>query len=224
MPIAADVQGFSPPPEAELFELSDFDIFQTNEVLRFCNLGTVSWRGKEYVGIPCDGTGFVSAGQSFPRPQLTVGNVSITGQPNGLLLSSLIAQYNNLNGATIKRIVTLEKYLDGMPNANPLEQITSDTWQIEQKLEDTDEYIKWELSYLGLENTKVPRRKMYRNYCSSIYRGGICGYTGVAVAKIDNTLTNDINQDRCAHDQTACFLRFPIGTVRFAGVPGLKNY
>lgn len=223
MPIAADVQGFSPPLEVELFELSDFDSFQTSEVLRFCNLGNVTWRGKSYIGIPCEGTGFVSAGQSFPRPQLTIGNVSITGQPQGLLLSSLIAQYDNLNGATISRIVTLEKYLDGMPNANPLEQITADSWQIEQKLEDTEEYVKFELSYLGLENVKVPRRKIYRNYCSSVYRDNICGYTGPAVAKIDNTPTNDINLDRCAHDQVACFLRFPIGTVRFAGVPGLRT-
>jgi lambda family phage minor tail protein L len=228
MSISADIQGESTLPEVMLFEITDFDLSNSNAetvpTLRICNIGTVRWRSETYTGIPCKGEGFELVGQSFPKPRLTVGNVSITGLADGILLSSLIGEYNNFNGATIRRYVTLEKYLDDMPEANPLETIADDTWKIEQKLEDNEEYIKWELSFLGLENVKIPRRKIYKNYCGATYRDNKCGYTGPPVAKIDNTYTNDINLDRCAHNQQACALRFPsYTTIRFNGVPGIRR-
>jgi lambda family phage minor tail protein L len=220
MAINADIQHQSVSPEVELFELTDFDKDQPNEVFRFCGLGTVSWQGQEYTGMPCEGSGFEVSSQSFPRPKLTIGNFPIPG--TGLLLTAISAQYNDFIGATITRHRTLEKYLDGLPTANPLEQFDTSVWKIEQKLNDDEEALQWELSFLGLENVQLPRRRFFSNYCNAEYRGDRCGYMGGAVATIANVPTTNLALDRCGKNRASCALRFGNDEQRFGGFPGAR--
>lgn len=220
MPIALDIQKLSVSPEVELFELTKFNLSDPSEVFRFCSLGTVAWQGNQYVGVPCSGSDFSLSSQSFPRPKLAIGNFEIPS--TGLRITALSQQFNDFIGATVIRHTTLEKYLDGLPTANPLEEFETSYWRVEQKLNDDEESLQWELSFLGLEDVELPRRRFFSNYCSWEYRGDRCGYVGGAIAKIDNTATSDLALDRCGKNRAACALRFGTGVRRFGGFPGAR--
>jgi lambda family phage minor tail protein L len=220
MTIRSDIQDVSHSPEVYLYELSNFNQAAPSEIFRFCSLHTVEFGGLSYFGIPCEGTGFSLTSQSFPRPKLAIGNFEIPA--TGLLLSAFVAQFDDFIGATVTRRTTLEKYLDGQVSANSLEQFTPTYWQVEQKINDDDEFLQWELSFAGLEDTLIPRRSFFVNHCSSLYRGEQCGYLGVPVATILNQPTTDPALDRCAKNRQACKLRFGDGVNRFAGTPGAR--
>jgi lambda family phage minor tail protein L len=218
MTIQADIQDIAHSPEVYLYELTNFNPNTPADVFRFCSLHTVQFQGLTYTGIPCEGTGFGISSQGFPRPKLAIGNFEIPA--TGLLLSAVVEQFEDFIGATLIRRTTLEKYLDGQPTANPLEQFDPTYWKVEQKINDDDEFIQWELSFAGLEDMVIPRRSFFVNYCSWEYRGSRCGYTGAPVATILNQTTSDPALDRCAKNRQACKLRFGDGVLRFGGFPG----
>jgi lambda family phage minor tail protein L len=213
MTIVSDIQQPSSSSKVELFTISAFDRVNPTQVFRFCNLGTLVWRGNTYNAIPCQSSGFILTGQSLPRPRLKVTNI------HGLL-SNIVEQYGSFIGAKLTRTVTLEKYLDALPTANPLEEFETSIWTIEQKLSDNETEMEWELSFAGLEGLKLPRRTFLNNYCDAPYRSARCGYTGAAVAKADDTPTNDLALDRCGKRVKSCKLRN--NTLNYAGVPGAR--
>jgi lambda family phage minor tail protein L len=221
MPINTDIQKPSVSPEVELFEISGFNPANPGETFRFCGLGSVSWQGQAYTAFPCKGSGFTLTSQSFPRPRLTIGNFELPGT-GGLQMTAVCSQYNDFTGATVVRHTTLEKYLDGLPGANPLEEFDTTYWRVEQKLSDNEEAIEFELSFLGLEDTSLPRRKFFNNYCGWEYRSDQCGYVGGAVATISNMPTTNLALDRCSKNRVGCSLRFGDGVNRFGGVPGAR--
>lgn len=221
MSIDNDLQQPSVSPEVELFEISNFNPANPGEVFRFCGLGAVLWQGQSYAAFPVRGSGFDLTSQSFPRPKLTIGNFGLPGT-GGLQMTTVCSEYNDFAGATVVRHTTLEKYLDGLPGANPLEEFDTTYWRVEQKLSDNEEAIEFELSFLGLEDITLPRRKFFSNYCSWQYRGDQCGYVGGAVATILNQPTADLALDACAKNRKACNLRFGGGVNRFGGVPGAR--
>jgi lambda family phage minor tail protein L len=220
MTIQEDIQRRSTSPEVELFEIREFDPLSPNEVFRFCSLTTVNWQGQQYSGLPCEGTGFELTTQSFPRPKLAIGNFELPG--TGINFSAVAAQFNDFIGAQIIRRTTLEKYLDGLPTADAYQELDVSYWRVEQKINDDEEVLQWELSFLGLEQTELPRRSIFTNHCSWEYRDDRCGYTGAPVAKLDNTPTTDPLLDRCGRNRAACALRFGNGVRRFGGFPGAR--
>jgi lambda family phage minor tail protein L len=213
MPIETDIQKLSNSSRVELFKIYNFDKLDPARVFRFCNLGAVTWKGNLYNAIPCESSGFVLTGQSLPRPRLRVTNIHS-------LLSSIVEQYDSFIGAKLERTVTLEKYLDTLTTANSLQEFETSQWTIEQKLSDSELELEWELSFGGMEGLKLPRRRYLNNHCDAEYRGSRCGYTGVPVAKIDDTPTSDPALDRCGKRLSSCKKRN--NTLNYAGVPGAR--
>jgi lambda family phage minor tail protein L len=66
----------------------------------------------------------------------------------------------------------------------------------------------------------LPRRIITQNYCQWKYRSSECGYTGGAVAKVDDTPTSNLNEDVCGKRVSSCQLRFVNQSLPFGGFPG----
>ena len=106
---------------------------------------------------------------------MTVANVLGT-------FTQVINELDDLVGAKVTRRRTLGKYLDGEPNADPLQEFPIDVFYIERKTQETSMVISWQLaSVLDLEGLKLPRRIITQNYCQWRYRGSECGFTGPAL-------------------------------------------
>jgi hypothetical protein len=85
-------------------------------------------------------------------------------------------------GGKVTRRRTLQKYLDGSPQADTLQEFPVDIFYIERKTQETALAITWQLtSILDLEGVRLPRRVITQNLCLWKYRSSECGYTGAPV-------------------------------------------
>jgi lambda family phage minor tail protein L len=136
----------------------------------------IQWKGNVYEPIPIAAAGYEksTAGQ-IAQPTLTVANVLGT-------FTQVINELDDLVGAKVTRRRTLGKYLDGEPDADPLQEFPIDVFYIERKTQENSMVISWQLaSVLDLEGLKLPRRIITQNYCQWRYRGSECGFTGPAL-------------------------------------------
>ena len=136
----------------------------------------IQWKGNVYEPIPIAAAGYEkSTTGQIAQPTLTVANVLGT-------FTQVINELDDLVGAKVTRRRTLGKYLDGEPNADPLQEFPIDVFYIERKTQETSMVISWQLaSVLDLEGLKLPRRIITQNYCQWRYRGSECGFTGPAL-------------------------------------------
>lgn len=221
MTLDVDVlQGWHDAP-VELFDLDLSPITgNSNDKFYFTNQlkpdeTKIVWQGRTYEPLPIASTGYErnTTGQ-IPQPTLTVANVFGT-------FTQVIAAYDDLVGAKVTRRRTLGKYLDGSPTADPTQEFPLDIYYIERKTAESALTITWQLaSVLDLEGLQLPRRIITQNYCQWKYRSAECGYVGGAVARVDDTLTNDLAQDVCGKRVGSCQLRFPNQSLPFGGFPG----
>jgi lambda family phage minor tail protein L len=152
--------------------------------------------GQQYLPIPVESEGFELLGdQRLPRPKIKVSNA-------GLYISSLLRQFNNLNGAKIVRKRTYVKFLDdanfpdGNPfgTANPNARMPDDKYFISRKTSENKMYVEFELvSSLELENIEIPARRVASRYCPWVYRGYGCRYGYNTVASGDDRPVATIN-------------------------------
>lgn len=190
----------------------------------------VVWQGVTYNPFPIEATGFdaVSSGP-LPRPVLRVSNVSG-------LVSVLLRQYGNLEGALLIRRCTHARFLDAVnfpggvnDEADPTAAYPDDTWTVDRVRTRNRLLVEWELaSPHDLEGVMLPRRQVNPFSCSVQYRGADCGYTGGPVAMLDDTPTTDPALDKCGQRLKSCRLRWEVvdasGVMNkelpFSGFPG----
>ena len=136
----------------------------------------IRWKGNIYEPIPIAAAGYEkSTTGQIAQPTLTVANVLGT-------FTQVINELDDLVGAKVTRRRTLGKYLDGEPDADPLQEFPIDVFYIERKTQENSMVISWQLaSVLDLEGLKLPRRIITQNYCQWRYRGSECGFTGPAL-------------------------------------------
>lgn len=136
----------------------------------------IQWKGNIYEPIPIISAGYEkSTTGQIAQPTLTVANVLGT-------FTQVINELDDLVGAKVTRRRTLGKYLDGEPDADPLQEFPIDVFYIERKTQENSMVISWQLaSVLDLEGLKLPRRIITQNYCQWRYRGSECGFTGPAL-------------------------------------------
>lgn len=209
-------------------ELWDLDVTPLGgPLLRLCNqtneLGQpVVWQGNTYNPMPIEAQGFERrTNGSFPRPSVRVSNVFGT-------LGALIRDYDNLRGAKLLRRRTVAAYLDavnfasGNPTADPLAEYAPELWLVDQCTGRNRLTISWTLrNPLDVDGVMLPARTVQQNYCPWAYRSSDCGYTGGAVAKIDDSATTVLLEDRCSKRLSGCKLRFPNQALPFGGFPGV---
>lgn len=224
--IAIQVHQLAHDAVVELFELDATVVGGT--VLYFHNGanqvgGAVVWQGATYARFPieCDGFG-ASASGPLPRPRLRVANV--LG-----LIGVLIRQYQGLKGAKLTRRRTLAKYLDAVnfpggvnASADPTSHFTDDVYYLDRQVRRDKLQVEFELaSPMDVAGVMLPRRQITHSHCPWLYRGPDCGYTGIAVAKEDDTPTAVLGEDKCGHRLSSCRLRvWPNNELAFGGFPG----
>ncbi|USE81162.1 phage minor tail protein L [Cupriavidus gilardii] len=224
MKINYDIQTLEPGERVELFELDATGI--GGDLLRFhghTHVGPIWWQGNEYSPWPIQGDGFARTGEGQqPTPTLSVGNV--TGA-----ITAMCLYLQDMVGAKLTRHVTLGKYLDGAnfpggnPTADPTEELSPEVWYLEQKTDEDNVSVTWELaSALDFDGVQLPRRQIIANVCPWLsiggYRGPYCGYTGTAYFDQDDNPVADPALDRCGGRLRSCKCRFgennplPIGS------------
>ncbi|CAJ0740806.1 phage minor tail protein L [Ralstonia mannitolilytica] len=214
MRITADIQRLEPGACVVLFELDATEI--AGDVLRFhgyTQVGPIWWQGNEYSPWPIEAKGFARTGQGQqPAPRLTVGNV------DGAISAICIAT-QDMVGAKVRRRRTLGRFLDarnfpdGNPEADPTEEMPVEEWYIEQKTNETNEIVEFELSSaLDFNGVQLPRRQIVANVCPWLmiggYRGPNCGYTGAAMFDRDDNPVDDPALDKCGGRLSSCKRRF----------------
>lgn len=227
-----ELAALAPSAIIELFEMTlDTVLHGSSDTYRWhngCNAnvtGNITWNGNTYTRLPVKADGFeYSNTGTLPRPTLTISNLdgAITTL---LLLVNATTPGNDLGGATVKRIRTLKKYLDGEAAADPHAKFPDEIWFIDRKASESRDVVSFELaSKFDLAGIKIPRRQIIANICQWQYRSGECGYTGSNYFDVNDNTVGVLAEDRCGKRLSSCKLRFgetaelPFGSFPSAGL------
>jgi lambda family phage minor tail protein L len=227
-----ELSTLAPSAIIELFELTlDTTLHGSRNTYRWhngCNAnvsGNITWNGNTYTRLPIQAEGFdyTNTG-TLPRPSLTVANLDGTVSTL-LLLVNATTPGNDLGGATVKRIRTLKKYLDGEAAADPHAKFPDEIWYIDRKAGESRDAVSFELaSKFDLAGVMLPKRQVIANICQWRYRSTECGYTGSNYWNVNDQTVATLAQDRCGKRLSSCKLRFgenaelPFGSFPGAGL------
>lgn len=196
----------------------------------------VVFGGYTYTLFPIEADGFERGSEgTLPTPTLRVSNV-LGG------VSSIVQEYNDLVGATVRRIRTFRKFLDDQPTADSDSYFPIDEYIVNRKTSQNKVFVEWELrSVLDLEGKYIPKRVCLRNICTHRYRlwrvndglpmGGQfdyscaeCPYTGDTFFMKDGSPTNLPSEDSCGKRLSDCKKRFgDTAELPFGGFPGMAR-
>lgn len=194
-------------------------------IYRFCNWtqtngSDIVYQTDTYTALPLESNGFeLNTSGQLARPTLTFANV-------GLGITALTNTYDDLVGATVKRIRTLTTYLDGEPGADPNAYWGPDEWIVEQKSGENKLAISFQLAVpFDLEGRTLPGRRLLREQCQWVYRSNIgCHYTGTDYFNANDQAVASSSDDVCGKRLSSCRLRFGDGDrLPFGGFPGLVD-
>lgn len=181
----------------------------------------IIWQGQTYRGISIDAQGFDLRGEGRQAaPTLSIGN-NIDGVQGAV--SALCLALRDLAGAKVTYRETFAHYLDaenfegGNPEAAHQERIS--TWYIEQKVDEDEQRVQFELSApTDLQGIRLPLQQI-TSRCRwahmGQYRGEACNYLGTALFTKRNEPTDNPALDRCRGDWRACKQRR--NNARFGG-------
>jgi len=200
----------------ELFEMTlDATLHGSSDTYRWHNganadvTGNIVWNGNTYTRLPIQAEGFdyTNTG-SLPRPTLTVSNLDST-MTTLLILVNATTAGNDLGGATVKRIRTLKKYLDGEAAADPHAKFPDEVWYVDRKASENRDAVSFELaSKFDLAGVMLPKRQLIANVCQWKYRGAECGYTGTRYFNTNDGVESTLANDVCGKRLASCELRF----------------
>ncbi len=224
-----DVSVLAPSAIIELFELHlDSTLHGSSDVYRFhagsnaAVTGNIVFDGNAYTRFPVQADGFeMRSSGTLPQPTLTIANLDGT-MTTLLALVNATTAGNDLTGATVKRIRTLKRYLDGESTADPNARFPTEIWRINRKATETRDVVTFELaSEFDLAGQKLPKRQVVANTCQWIYRSSECSYTGSNFFDVNGNSVSTLAQDVCGKRLASCKLRFgENGTLPFGSFPG----
>jgi lambda family phage minor tail protein L len=184
--------------------------------------GNIVFASNTYVRLPVEATGFdYTSSGSLPRPTLRISNLfsDITGL---LLLVNATTPGNDLGGATVRRIRTLKKFLDGEAAADPNARFPTEIWYVDRKSNENRDLVEFELaSKFDLAGVMLPQRQIIANVCQWKYRGAECGYTGSNYWNVNDQSVGTLAADVCGKRVESCKLRFgATAELPFGSYPG----
>ena len=127
--------------------------------------------------MPIEAEGFAFQNGQIPRPTLRISNA--LGTVTAILLNvNSITSGNDLTGATVTRIRTLARYLDGINfigNTNPFgtpdptAEFPQEIYKIDRKSAENREIVTFELAAVfDLAGVRAPKRQATRSIFPSI--------------------------------------------------------
>lgn len=237
--VAEELSELSPSSIIDLYELETFAAlhgssatyrFHAGVTLKTPN-GNVTWNSQTYTAYPIEIDGFEYLGNGqLPRPSVRVSNLFsfLT-----LIMQDINASNpgNDLCGAKLTRIRTLARYLDAVNfpsdsnpfgTPDPTAEAPREIYYVDRKVTENRDLVEFELvSAFDLADVRAPKRQCIANICQWEYKSTECGYSGAAVADInDNPVGSEDydGTDNCGKRLTSCELRFdPNNTT--VGVP-----
>lgn len=224
-----DLAEIAPSAIIELFEMTlDATLHGSTDTYRWHNgananvSGNIVWNGNSYVRLPIKADGFeYSNTGTLPRPTLTISNLDGV-MTTLLLLVNATTAGNDLGGATVKRIRTLKKYLDGEAAADPHAKFPDEVWYIDRKANESRDSVTFELaSKFDLAGVMIPKRQIIANICQWKYRSTECGYTGSNYWNVNDQVVGTLAEDKCGKRLSSCKLRFgATSELPFGSFPG----
>lgn len=233
-------QSLEPDPYVNLFVL-DASVLGGG-IFRFSNSledngANIKFNGNEYPGMNFSTEGFAWDGETMPRPKITASIAGKNDLSNAFL--DLVIGYNGAQGATLYRIRTFERYLDGHEDAGCDVKLPIDVYLVDRIMSMDKSAIQWELiAPTDLPGIKLPNRVMCRDCCTWVYRSYdsttsqwtyntttmACPYTGTACYTKAGVATSDKSLDVCGHKMSDCVLRYGAGkALPYGGFPGLAR-
>ncbi|WP_285301982.1 phage minor tail protein L, partial [Stenotrophomonas maltophilia group sp. Smal13] len=121
--------------------------------------------------------------------------------------------------ATPFKITSADPEKDRNPTADPNEHFLDEIWFIERKVAETKEVVEFELTTaIDLNGEQLPGRQIISGVCGWLIRGGyrgpFCGYTGPAVADVNDVPTTDPAPDQSGGGVRSDKLPFQASTPR----------
>ena len=184
--------------------------------------GNIVFAGNTYVRLPVEATGFdYTSSGSLPRPTLRISNL-FSDMTTLLLLVNATTPGNDLGGATVRRIRTLKKFLDGEAAADPNARFPTEIWYVDRKSNENRDLVEFELaSKFDLAGVMLPQRQIIANVCQWKYRGAECGYTGSSYWNVNDQPVGTLAADVCGKRVESCKLRFgATAELPFGSYPG----
>lgn len=232
--LAAEAQKLATSPYVVLFRLDATNVGAG--VIHFlkgsADSTPVSFGGQLYMPFDLQTEGFEWSGTGrLPTPNIRVANVNRD-------FSALVGSYDDLLGATLIRIRTFERFLDGRPEADSSAHFPIDHYRIERKVKHTKTMVEWELSAaMDQEGRLLPGRHILRDACTHAYRvwtgssfdygRATCPYTGGKYFRPNGQTTDIAADDRCGKRLSDCKARFGatevLPTRAFPGVARLRT-
>lgn len=158
----------------------------------------------------------ISGSNKLPTPKVFFGNVD-----GGM--SDMARDFDDLIGFKIIRIRTYAKYLHsvdgiGQNGYDAGAHFTPDTWYFHRKTDENKLGVTYELaSIFDVEGLRLPRRRLYSNFCPFEYRGPDCQYAGANVPTGGKA-------DGCEKTLEACRQHFGNDAdLRYGGFPTVQN-
>lgn len=227
MSIESDVQRAYVGDRIELIEV-DASVFGggVHRFVRDTDSGQpVLWQGNLYMPLAYVAEGFETNGQGrLPRPKMLVCHLNTS-------LIALVKMYDDLLGAVVIRWRTFKDYLDNGPQADPNVHFPPDVYVIDQKVDQDDQSIEWELAAsIDQEGKKLPGRQVTRDACPWRYRkwtGEAFDYDKVLCPYDGNEYFDDLgnacaaSEDKCGKRKSDCKLRFGTAALPFGGFTGV---
>jgi lambda family phage minor tail protein L len=201
---------FEHPPIIELFNI-DLSILGEG-IYYFHPYETdlpVKFLGQTYSPLPIEADGFEITNKGLPTPKITVSNVFG-------LMGNLIDNFDGLQGAKLIR-TKLQSHAPPHDYNNNDVVGNPDIYIIDRPTSESKLKVTFELrSIFDLSTLKLPRRIIFQNRCSAVYKSSECGYIG-------SLPTCDRNIDDCLiHFQQMTGESNP--ELNFSGFVGVDRY
>ena len=186
----------------------------------------VRYEGVEYTPTPVELEGVRFGGSLSGRPTLRLSRL------DAVVAGAALVGTEHWRGATVSRLRTLTRYLDGEPDADPNRHWPKEIWLIEKLLRADKATVAWQLaSPLDIGGRQLPGRQIVRDVCNWRYREwragawnyarAQCPYTGANYFDADDNAATDAADDVCSRRLSGCRARFPGQAIPFGGFLGV---
>lgn len=145
-----------------LIELYTFDLTAYGGPLFYLtpnsrNSASISFGGQEYMAFPIQGSNFeTNTDGKQPQPTLVLGNVT-------QFIQNYLTDYNDCVGATVTRVLTLEKYCDHGDTPDPTQTFGSQLYKVFQLSTQEKNFIEFKLaSLIDRPGRKFPPEQVLR--------------------------------------------------------------
>jgi lambda family phage minor tail protein L len=180
------------------------------------NNGNLVWAGDTYLAMPIEAEGFEYSGNGqLPRPKIRISNIM------GTISALILSLPSGLEGAKVRRIRTLARFIDAVNwpggvspyTPDPLAAMPEEIFFLDRKSAETRDVVEYEMcSAFDLVGIRSPKRQCIANICQWKYRSSECSYNKAGYYDANNNPVASLALDVCGKRLDSCEARFAVYT------------